>query len=121
MCWEKEEERVIAMMAAKNEEEEKATDALEDVVEEVHEWTLPLEMEEGNPDPEPVGEKPKAKEFEVLQFTMKNTVSELKAVAAALRISASGNKDPIFNRIRDSKNELIIQAGRRRFSVRCRV
>ena len=102
----------MAMMAAKNEEEEKATDGLGDVVEEVHEWTLPLEVDEGNPDPEPVGEKPKAKEFEVLQFTMKNTISKLKAVAAALRISTSENKGPIFNRIRDLKKRVDHTSGK---------
>ena len=48
--WEEEEDRVMAIMAAKKAEEDEAADALEDVVEEVHEWSLPLDMEEGNPD-----------------------------------------------------------------------
>ena len=99
-------------MAAEKAEEEEAADALEDVVEEVHEWSLPLNMEEGNPDelnldPAAVGEKPKAKEYEVVEYTMKNTVAELKAVAVSLRLSSSGNKGPIFQRIRECKNESI--------------
>ena len=48
--WEEEEDRVMAIMAAKKAEEEEAVDTMEDVVEEVHEWSLPLNMEEGNPD-----------------------------------------------------------------------
>jgi len=38
---------------------------------------------------------------------MKNTVSELKAVALALGLSGSGNKGPLFNRIRDCTKEAV--------------
>ena len=59
--------------------------------------------------PPPGGEtgKPKAKEYEVIRFSMKNTVSDLKAVALALGLSGSGNKGPLFNRIWDCTKEAV--------------
>jgi hypothetical protein len=38
---------------------------------------------------------------------MKNTVSDLKAVALALGLTGSGNKGPLFNRIWDCTKEAV--------------
>jgi len=99
--WEKEEDWMIALMTAKNLEEDKAAAAMEDEVDEVAKWMLPL-VEEGNPDPAPedMPKKPENPvEYEVVTFTLKNTVAELKDVAAQLKLSKSGAKKDIFARI----------------------
>jgi hypothetical protein len=46
-------------------------------------------------------------EYESVNVTMKWTSNELKDVARALKLPVSGNKGPIFNRIRDCGHKLI--------------
>ncbi len=107
-AWEVEEENIAAKIAVENEIEQLAACNLSNPVEEVTELDYLLENiegEEGNADKE-------AKEgrgvFETVLVKAKTyTVSQLKEVCKAINISITGNKNVLFQWIRDSGNEFI--------------
>jgi hypothetical protein len=105
ITWEKEEDRVMHLLANQLEAENRLEEAFEDApVRELEEWELITgEEEEGTADEVTAP----TQEFETRTIQLKKTnVKSLKAIALMLNLAVHGKKEVLFNRIRDSPHAI---------------
>ena len=100
--WMQEEEGMMVTTFAQNAAKERGADELEDIADEIQEWELAAEEPDGV---EGTADAPVEYEYESPDVTMKWTSNEPKYAARALKLPISGNRGPIFERIRDSGND----------------
>lgn len=99
--WEVEEERLTHIIAAQAETEQRIEEQeMEIIVPEVHEWEDSLE--EGDPDEGAAPAGTAAAVFETIHYPFSKTTGKLlKDLAQKFRLSSSGTKRILYDRIRD--------------------